>query len=244
MKRLSRKTYREAISDTDERKAISMLIFIKSKYRSSVVLNYTYSKLSQITGMHKSTVKKRLNTLGSMGLLETIGKKNQHLLFKSVRAGKSNVRLDKLDLSSVKSIEIGLQALYIVEEQNQKIYISHRVSKATQPKSNMDSQEYKQWKKAKRYCRQHGLTKFEDNGISIDTLAKRMRTSKSKVMNAIKYGQERSFFVKRNNYKLIQSFEDKNEAHSFLHHNFEGRLRVVGSDVVCVMCNTYALTGS
>lgn len=119
MKRLSRKRYNEIISATDERKAIALLIFIKQKFRSSVVLNFSYYKLSKITGLHKNTVKKRLEALGSMELLDFVGKNNKHLLFKSVRAAKSNVRLDGLDLSNIKAIETGLQALFITEEQSE-----------------------------------------------------------------------------------------------------------------------------
>lgn len=81
MKRLSRKRYNEIISATDERKAIALLIFIKQKFRSSVVLNFSYYKLSKITGMYKNTVKKRLEVLGSMELLDFVGKNNKHLLF-------------------------------------------------------------------------------------------------------------------------------------------------------------------
>lgn len=243
MKRLSRKTYNEVISATDERKAIALLIFIKNKYKSSVVLDFSYYKLSKLTGLHKSTVKKRLNILGDMELLDFVGKGNKHLLFKSVRAVKSNVRLDGLDLSNIKAIETGLQTLFIVEEQRRKEYVSHQVFKGTQPKSHLSKSEYRKWKKAKKFCTLHGLTEFNDNGISFNRLASKAKTSKSKITRAIELGEKVGILKRNNNFELFHSFSSKMEASHCLTHNFNGRLRVIDNNVVCIMCNTYSILG-
>lgn len=244
MKRISRKTYNESISVTDQRKAIALLIFIKHKYRSSVVLNFSFYKLSKLTGLHKNTVKKRLNILGDMGLLEFIGKDNKHLLFKSVRAAKSNVRLDGLDLSNIKAIETGLQALFIVEEQRRKMYVNHQIVKGTKPKGHLSKAEYRKWKKANKFCKVHGLTEFNDNGISFDTLAKRMKTSKSKVAKAIELGEKLGILRRKNNFKVITSFYSHKEAIFCLTHNFTNRLRIINNDIVYILCNTYSIVGS
>lgn len=241
MKRLSRKTYNEVISATDERKAIALLIFIKNRYKSSVVLNFSYYKLSKLTGLHKSTVKKRLNILGDMELLEFIGKGNKHLLFKKVRAARSNVRLDGLDLSNLKAIETGLQALFIMEEQNRKMYVNHQVIKGTSPKGHLSKSKYREWKKAKKFCTLNGLTEFSDNGISFETLSKRMKTSKSKVASAIELGEKLRLFKRNHNFKVIHSFDSKKDASLCFKHNFQGRLRVIDNNVVYVMCNTYSM---
>lgn len=241
MKRLSRKIYNETISNTDLRKSIALLIFIKQRYRSSVVLNFSYYKLSKLTGLHKNTVKKRLNILGEMDLLEFIGRNSQHLLFKSVRAAISNVRLDGLDLSSIKTIERSLQTLFIMEEQNRKMYVNHQVVKGTSPKGHLSKSKYREWKKAKKFCTLNGLTEFNDNGISFETLSKRMKTSKSKVAKAIEFGEKCGVLKRNRNFQVIHSFDSKKEAISCLKHNFKGRLKVVDNNVVYVMCNTYSL---
>ena len=232
MKRLSRKRYNEIISATDERKAIALLIFIKQKFRSSVVLNFSYYKLSKITGLHKNTVKKRL---------EVVGKNNKHLLFKSVRAARSNVRLDGLDLSNIKTIETGLQALFITEEQRRKNYVNHQVIKGTKPKGHLSKSKYREWKKAKKFCTLHGLTEFKDNGISFDTLAKRMKTSKSKIAKAISFGEKMGILRRKHNFKVVTSFSSHKEAINCLNYNFNNRLRVLNNEVVYIMCNTYSI---
>lgn len=244
MKRLSRKRYNEIISATDERKAIALLIFIKQKFRSSVVLNFSYYKLSKITGLHKNTVKRRLEVLGSMELLDFVGKNNKHLLFKSVRAARSNVRLDGLDLSNIKAIETGLQALFITEEQRRKNYVNHQVIKGTKPKGHLSKSKYREWKKAKKFCTMHGLTEFKDNGISFDTLAKRMKTSKSKVTKAISFGEKIGILRRNHNFKVVCPFDSKMDALLCLKHNFQGRLKVIDNNLVYIMCNTYSVIGS
>lgn len=241
MKRLSRKRYNEIISATDKRKAIALLIFIKQKFRSSVVLNFSYYKLSKITGLHKNTVKKRLEVLGSMELLDFVGNNNKHLLFKSVRAAKSNVRLDGLDLSNIKAIETGLQALFITEEQRRKNYVNHQVIKGTKPKGHLSKSKYREWKKAKKFCTLYGLTEFKDNGISFETLAKRMKTSKSKIAKAISFGEKMGILRRKHNFKVVTSFPSHKEAINCLNYNFNNRLRVINNEVVYIMCNTYSI---
>ena len=112
IKRISRALYNECIDNTDAVKAIAMLIYIKENKKASVVTNFTYKKLSAMTKLSIVVVKKRMDKLKAMGLCEYTDN-GRNIKFLKIRAPKSNVRLDKIDMTSIKSIEIGLRALYI-----------------------------------------------------------------------------------------------------------------------------------
>lgn len=116
MKKISRKIFNENISDADAVKALALLIFVKTKFPTSVVPNFSFYKMKKLTGLHINTIKERMNTLGDMELIDFVGKYNQHVLFKKVRAPKSNVNFSMIDTSSVKSIELGLRALFLQEK--------------------------------------------------------------------------------------------------------------------------------
>ena len=64
-----------------------------------------------------------------MELVEFVGKNKQHLLFKNARSKKSNVRIDKLDFSSIEALSDGLCALFLVEVQLQKEYVRQLFAK-------------------------------------------------------------------------------------------------------------------
>lgn len=120
MKKISRKIFNENISDADAVKALALLIFVKTKFPTSVVPNFSFYKMKKLTGLHINTIKERINTLGAMELIDMVGKYNQHMIFKKVRAPKSNVNFSMIDTSSVKSIELGLRALFLQEKVCQK----------------------------------------------------------------------------------------------------------------------------
>lgn len=90
----------------------------------------------------------------------------------------------------------------------------------------------------------HGLTEFKDNGISFDTLAKRMKTSKSKVAKAISFGEKIGILRRNHNFKVVCPFDSKMDALLCLKHNFQGRLKVIDNNLVYIMCNTYSVIGS
>lgn len=106
MKKISRKIFNENISDADAVKALALLIFVKIKYPTSVVPNFSYYKLKKTTGLHISTLKKRIETLGNMDLLIFVGKYNQHLLFKKIRAQKSNVNFSVEEAMNNKQLNL------------------------------------------------------------------------------------------------------------------------------------------
>lgn len=103
-------------------------------------------------------------------MVEFIGKDRQHLLFKSLKSKKSNVRIEQIDFSTIKTIGDGLRALFIVEVQLHKEYICQLMMKFNNPNKSDD------YKAIRREVRKRGLLNrnFEDNGISYKYIANKL----------------------------------------------------------------------
>ena len=73
--------------------------------------------------MHPNTLRKYIKILQEMGFIKKVGKNNQHLIFMPIKAKKLNVDIENIDYSDVKTIELGLLAMFLVEKQRQKEFI-------------------------------------------------------------------------------------------------------------------------
>lgn len=244
MNKISRKIFADNINDTDAVKALALLIYVKNVNGASVISNFSYNKLAKITKLSRGSIKKRLNTLGNMDLLDFVGRNNNNLLFKRVRAPKSNIDISKIDTTSIKSIELGLRALVIVEIQRQKNYVKQQVVRGTSPKNGrMTKHEYRSFKRANKFCKKRGIKEFTDNGVSYNTLSKRMGVGLNKTSEAIKYGVEKGLFVKNNNIKLYEKtngfaqiiIETSKSNNLFTTHR--------NNNVYIYKCNTYSIIG-
>lgn len=233
MIKISRKLFNEHIADADAVKAIALLIFVKNHYPTSVVPNFSYYKIKKITGLHINTIKKRLNTLGTMELIETVGKYNQHVLFKKIRAHKSNINFSMIDVSSVKSIEMGLRALFLQEKVCQKNYVKQLIESKHNGHSNNEV------RKAKAKCDKRGYTDFKDNGISYNYLAKKMNIGLNKVSYVIKYAQKNHIIVKHKNIK--QYLYIKGQAKMYVSMRENNKYFATNNNVYFISCNTYSL---
>lgn len=202
MKKISRKLYHENISDVDAVKALALLIFIKNSFPTSVVPNYSVNKLVRVTGMHANTIRKRISTLADMDLIEFTGKYNQHLKFKKVRAKNSNIKLS-INTSSVKLIEKGLRALFLVEKVTQKNYVEQRVKLANAPKN---IKELKAGRRASKKC---GSSNFKDNGISYAYLADKLGVSIKHAVEVVQYAINLKLIVKHKVISQVVYIEDR-----------------------------------
>lgn len=229
------------ISDSEAIKALALLLFVKHNFKSSVIPYYTNYKLAKITGLHKETVKRRMNTLGDMGLIEMEGKKSQHVRFLKVRAAKSNIRLDNIDFTSIKSIELGLKAMLIVEIQNQKNFIEQRVIRATSPREHCSSDEYKSFKRARKFCEKRGIRYFKDNGISYKTIGKKLGVGTNKVSEVIKYAVNNGMLYKHRHIEEV--IETRGEAQNIVCSFSECNLFTTkrNNKVLHYSCNTYSI---
>lgn len=234
MKKISRKIFHDNISDADAVKALALLIFVKIKYPTSVVSNFSYYKLSKATGLHYNTIKNRLNTLGDMDLLDFEGKYNQHLRFKRVRAKNSNINFSQIDTTSVKTIERGLRALYLVEKVNQKNYVEQQVNLAH------DGGRTKQVKRAKSECDKRGYASFHDYGISYKYLAKNLNISIGSVSDVIRYAVDAKLVTKHRNVKQVLYAKNNARKCLSMFDDLKGYF-ATKHNIYKVGCNSYSL---
>jgi len=206
MIRLSRKLYNDIYSDRNSIKAIAMLIFIKNKFRSSVVTKWSYTKLSGETGLSRNTCKKRLDVLTNMGLVEHIGTNNRDLLFCSVKSKsrRSNIRIGKFEGLSVKNIEKALKLLFVAEIQSHKDFIIHQVIKLNSEDAVLTKEEVKY---IKHWVMEHGMVdlktleinkEFEDKGISYKYICNKLHIGYSTWSNMIKFAGKIKVFSCKN----------------------------------------------
>ena len=234
MKKISRKIFHDNISDADAVKALALLIFIKNHFPTSVVPNFSYYKIVSITGLHYNTVKKRINTLADMELIEAVGKYNQHLKFKRVRAKNSNVNFSRIDTSSVKLIEKGLRALFLVEKVNQKNYVEQRVILAQECKNG------KERKAGQQTCKKCGSSDFKDNGISYAYLAKKLNVSLNVVSEVTKYAVSAKLVIKHKTIQQISYVKGEAKNALIVFNEVKGFF-ATKNNIYKVGCNKYSL---
>lgn len=233
MKKISRKLFNDNLSDTRAIKALALLIFVKTKFKASVVPDFSYYKLSKITGMHIDTVKKRIESLREMNLVAKEGKYGQHLRFNKVRAKKSNINFSRINKKSVKSIETGLRAMFVQEKICQKNYVKQLMESGDNPKT------LKEKKKADEIIAKRGYTGFVDNGISYRYMAKKMKVGLNKVSEIIKYAETNKIVLKHKHIELYARIEGN--AKNIVSMLGEENMFATKNNVYRVGCNTYSL---
>lgn len=239
MKNLSRKLFNETIRSSKGRKAVELYLFVKERYASSTIPNFTYKKLSEATGLCYTTLKKRIETLKQLDLIEYVGKKKQHLLFKNAKARKSNVNVGVLDKNSIGSISIGLLALFLVEVQKRKDYIRQLLTKKENAKKGDDISSLC------REIRKRGLfgRKYVDNGISYKYIAKKLSISFSKVNSLINHAVERGMLTVEKHVERIFSAKHTGKSGFFAFKFIEGRKNCFATEkgIYQVKANSYLL---
>lgn len=241
MKGISRKFFNKHISDSKVVKALELYLFVKVRYESfsSTIKDFRYNRLTEETGLCFTTLKKRINILKQLGLVEFIGKDRQHLLFKSLKSKKSNVRIEQIDFSTIKTIGDGLRALFLVEVQVQKEYIRQLMMKYNNPSKSDD------YKAIRREVRKRGLMgkKFEDNGISYKYMAKKLKIGYNKVHELIKCATERGMVAKKRNAHLVyDANKDGQNAYYVLDFEEDRKHKYVSNNCIYYLgANTYVL---
>lgn len=169
-----------------------------------------------------------------MGLVEWVGKKQVNLKFNRLRDDnyRTDVRLDKIDFSTPKTIERGLQALFIVQVQKKKDFLKQQFIQATQPDKKTP---LKKVKKSIRYIKERGIEKFQDNGISFKYLCEKLKSGKNTISEIINYGIELKLFNRHNNVIQMRIIGAKGLP-SYGCHTFSTK-----DNVYVVLANTYTL---
>ena len=203
--RLSRRIFQYVIDDLNKRRAIAFAILMKNRKPASVVKDCTDKGLSRISGLAPGTCKKYVQVLMEMGLVSmSIHKGHKYLYFDKLKAHKKKNRgkvgyhtpkhkdidLGNYDATSVRTIEMTLKALSIVEIQRRKDYAQQCIS------AKQNSRDLREIKKAEKICRARGWdSSFVDNGISYNRIRRQLNCSPNTVSATIQYGEKNGLFT-------------------------------------------------
>lgn len=175
-------------------KAVALSLFFKNRFVSSTVNNFTYNKIKSATGLHITTIKKRIDTLKKYGLVSI---KNNNLVFLSISSSNAdrNVVISCEKDTSIKDIEKLLYTAMVVEIQRKKDFVKHLLQTAHDPKKH---QKLGEVKRARKLCRKYGYDKkeFIDNGLSYKTIAKKLCISVQKAFDIISFAVEKNIIDK------------------------------------------------
>ena len=169
-----------------------------------------------------------------MGLIARVGKNDKHLMFCCVRGKNSNVSIERISFGSVKDVEDGLLAMYIVEKQRQKEYVRQLTEKLHKPKN------HEELKAVKRICRKRGYDKFVDNGISYKFIAKNLNIQLNKVSAIIKYAVKHCMLNKHTHIRFMIHVDGAaRKVVSYL--DTTENLFSTNDNIYAVYANTYSL---
>ena len=233
MRHLDKCLYRRCIKDAEAFKALALFVYVKQHKPCSVFPDYNLSKFSSFCGLSKNTTRKRLNKLVEMGLVERVGKNEQHLLFKKARKKHANVIVSRVRYGSVKETELALRAILVCEIQRSKDWLEQRVYEAYSPEGSVS---YTERKRSLGVCRKRGVTTFTDNGISWRTISKRLNCSFFIVRNVLDFGEKNLYF------KVNRRIVERNEVSEFLKYSDEPNCFITKSGrIFQAHCNTFTL---
>ena len=203
--RLSRRLFQYVVGDRKRSRAISFAILMKNRKPASVVKDWSYKGLARISELAPGTCKTYVHILLEMGLV-SMSTYNGHsyLCFNNLKAHKKTNRgktgyhtpknkdidLGNYDATSVKTIEMTLKALTIVEIQRRKDYAQQCISAKQNPRN------LPEYKKAEKICRARGWdSSFVDNGISYNHIRRQLNCSPNTVNATIQYGEKNGLFT-------------------------------------------------
>lgn len=217
-------------------KAIALLLYYKNRHVSSCVTNFTYNKLHNETGLHATTLKKRVSLLLSCGLAVIHGK---NLVFKRVSSHNVRSNVEVLcDGLSVKEIENSLYASMLCEIQRKKDFVKHTIHIANNPPLNVD---YDHFKKMRKMCRKYGWgEKYQEFGISYKFIAKKLNICLQHAFNVVAFAVRKGLINKFNHIEQV-FMKGIGAAKKYL---LEGNLKnmfITKNNIYRVYANTYSL---
>ena len=190
MKYIRRSLINECFSNKELLKALAMAYLIKHRTKSSNIRHYSINLIHSITGIHATTIRKRLQTLNEYGLI-LIEKDNLIIRSTVSKHSKRNMNIGRMDFTNVKTVERSLQALQVVFMQQRKDFCKHTIHNAH------NGFNPKKIKAARKACRKYGFgDKYVERGLSYATIAKKLGLSVTTVFSVVKHGVMRKYFKK------------------------------------------------
>lgn len=176
-------------------KAIAMSLLVRHRASTNIIKDFTVNKLASITGMHATTVKKRLHTLKEYELITYQGK---NLVFRSLvsRHQKRNIRLAKMACTTVKSIERSLQAILVAVIQLRKEFAKRTIRNAHH------GYDAKNIKAAQKTARKYKWgNEYKEYGLGYEKIAKIMNCCKATATKIVNFAVKRSILKKQTHYE-------------------------------------------
>lgn len=176
-------------------KAIAMSLLVRHRTNTNIIKDFTVNKLVVITGMHPTTIKKRLHTLKEDGLVSYCGK---NLVFRSLvsRHKKRNIRLAKIAYGNVKNIERSLQAILVAVIQLRKEFAKRTIRNAHHGCNAKDIKAAQ--KTARRY---KWGNEYVEHGLGYKKIAKTLNCCKATATKIVNFAIGRSILKKQTHYE-------------------------------------------
>ena len=175
-------------------KAVAMSLLVRKRINGNTVRNFTINKLATITGMHATTIKKRLHTLKECGLVSYNGKS---LIFRSLvsRHKQRNVRLAKVAYDKIKDVERSLQAILVAVMQIRKDFVKRTI--LTAHNGRYPKEVKRAQKLSRRYKWGHD---YVERGLGYEKIAKTLRCCKATATKIVNFAIDRSILKKETHY--------------------------------------------
>jgi len=213
-------------------KALAMFLLIRKRIGSNVLKDYSINKLVNLLGAHARTIKKRMHVLSQYGLVTIVGKT---LVLRSVvsKHAKRNVKLGKMEYSTLKSVEYSLQSILVAVIQSRKDFAQRTIRYA-----HGASHDYKVVKAARNAARKFGYGfEYVEKGLSYKTIAKKLGVSIKTAVEIVKFAVKHTILKKTKHF--ISTYLPKVNFMEGLGYTFT--TRNYGYNI---MANTYSISPS
>ena len=189
---IKRSLIHRANDSKQTQKAVALALYCKDKLNVNYIDDFSYNKLHVLTGLHDTTLRKRIKTLLSMGV--AFFQKNR-LVFAKIKKSQSrnNFTLETESLNSVKDYEKTVVTLGIATIIRNKEFVKSVTDNLHSPKSLKDL------KKAKKLARIYEYTEYVDNGISYAYMAEKFGCSIKTMVEIVKFATKKGFLVLKKN---------------------------------------------
>ena len=205
---IKRSIIHRANDSKQTQKAVALALYCKDHLGVDYVDNFSYNKLHNITGMHDTTLRKRVKTLLGMGLAFM---QKDKLVFARIKKDqkRNNFSLDTTDLKTIRDYEKLVVISGIAVILHDKEFAKNVIDNLHNPKCLKD------FKEARQLARSYGYTAYKENGISYDYMAKKFNCCVKTMVETVKFAVKNEFLVLKNN---VEKLFSKNVNH-FLNKN-------------------------
>ena len=189
---IKRSIIHRANDSKQTQKAVALALYCKDHLGVDYIDNFSYNKLHNITGMHDTTLRKRVKTLLKMGLAFM---QKDRLVFARIKKDqkRNNFSLDTTGLKTIRDYEKLVVISGIAVILHDKELAKNVIDNLHNPKCLKDLKE------ARQLARSYGYTSYKENGISYDYMAKKFGCSIKTMVEIVKFATKKGFLALKKN---------------------------------------------